>query len=135
MMDFIPNPNILSVSDLLQVVSPQTRLEIILAIGTGEACVCHLEAVLKLRQAYISQHLMALREAGIISARRDGRYVFYRLEKPEVLALVQQAMHLAGQSPEQFTEMHRTAAQGCNCPICAPVVEPGAEQTCSGQSA
>ena len=134
-MDFVPNLNILKVSDLLQVISPQTRLEIILAIGTGEACVCHLEAVLKLRQAYISQHLMALREAGVITARREGRYVFYRLENSAVLELVRQAVRLAGQSPEELASAQRAAAQGCNCPNCAPVAEAETAQTCSGQNA
>ena len=133
-MDYIPNLNILKVSDLLQVVSPQTRLEIILAIGTGEACVCHLEAVLKQRQAYISQHLMALREAGIITARREGRYIFYRLERPGVLELVHQAMRIAGHSPEELVAAQRLAAQGCNCPNCTPVAENAILQTCSGQN-
>ena len=133
-MDFAPNLNILQVSELLQVVSPQTRLEIILAIGMGEACVCHLEAVLKQRQAYISQHLMALREAGVISARREGRYIFYRLERPAVLALVQQAMRIAGQSPDALQESMRLAAQGCNCPTCVPAVDGSAVQSCSGQN-
>jgi ArsR family transcriptional regulator len=132
-MDFIPNLNILQVSELLQVISPQTRLEIILAIGMGEACVCHLERVLKQRQAYISQHLMTLREAGVITARRDGRYIFYRLERPAVLALVQQAMRIAGQSPEALQESMRQAAQGCNCPTCAPAEDDAAGKACSGQ--
>jgi DNA-binding transcriptional ArsR family regulator len=133
-MDFVPNLNILQVSELLQVVSPQTRLEIILAIGMGEVCVCHLEAVLKQRQAYISQHLMALREAGVITARREGRYIFYRLERPAVLALVQQAMRIAGQSPDALQESMRQAAQGCNCPICASAADGSAVQSCSGQN-
>jgi DNA-binding transcriptional ArsR family regulator len=123
-MDLVPSINILQVSDLLQVVSPQTRLEIILAIGMGEACVCHLEAVLKQRQAYISQHLMSLREAGVITARRDGRYIFYRL-----------AMRIAGQPPEALQEAMRLAAQGCNCPNCAPTTDDATQQTCSSQNA
>ena len=130
-MEFFPDLNILKVSELLQVVSPQTRLEIILAIGTGEACVCHLEAVLKLRQAYISQHLMTLREARVITARREGRYIFYRLENPAVLELVQQAIRLTGQSPEELVEAQRLAAQDCNCPICMPSAEAGTQQACT----
>lgn len=84
------NP-LLPVVSLFESISPLARLEILLIIGEGEACVCHLEARLGYRQAYISQHLMALREAGILSARREGKYIFYRLEKPEMLALIRQA--------------------------------------------
>ena len=55
----------------------------------GEQCVCHLEAVLGCRQAYISQHLMVLREAGLVEDRRDGARIFYRVIKPEVFDLVE----------------------------------------------
>ena len=130
-MDYSPKLNVILVSELLQVISPQPRLEIILAIGIGEACVCHLEAVLNQRQAYISQHLMALREAGVITARREGRYIFYRLERPAVLALVQQAMRIAGQSPEELTAAQRSAEQSCNCPKCKPAADGAAMQACS----
>ena len=40
------------------------RLQILQVLRDGEACVCHLEAVLNQRQAYISQQLMRLRDAG-----------------------------------------------------------------------
>ncbi|NWG07099.1 MAG: winged helix-turn-helix transcriptional regulator [Chloroflexi bacterium] len=48
------------ISPLLSAIASPQRIAILLAIGTGEACVCHLEASLGWRQAYISQHLMAL---------------------------------------------------------------------------
>jgi len=133
-MNYVPNLDTIKVSELLQVVSPQTRLEIILAIGAGEACVCHLEAVLKLRQAYISQHLMVLREAGVITARREGRYIFYSLEKPEVLELVQYAMRIAAQSVDELVAAQQLAGQNCNCPKCATPVNEAIPQACSGQN-
>src|SRR3972149_2669774 len=72
---------------LSAIASPQ-RVAILLAIGRGEACVCHLEAALGWRQAYISQHLMALRKADILTDRREGRYVFYRLKNASFLDLL-----------------------------------------------
>jgi DNA-binding transcriptional ArsR family regulator len=65
---------------LTSIASPQ-RIAILLAIGNGDACVCHLEAALGWRQAYISQHLMALRKADILQGRREGRYVILPIEK------------------------------------------------------
>ncbi len=53
----------LLISNIFRQLSQPSRIEILLAIGEGEACVCHLEAKLGMRQAYISQHLMALRDA------------------------------------------------------------------------
>ena len=84
------------VADILKTISPAARLAILLAIGEGEACVCHLEAVLGKRQAYISQHLMALRQAEILLDRRDGRFVYYRIADPALLDLVRSAAKLAG---------------------------------------
>ena len=86
------------ISELFQTISAPARLEILLLVGAGETCVCHLENRLGYRQAYISQHLMAMRQAGLIDSRREGRYVFYRLLKPEILPLIQQAADIAGVS-------------------------------------
>lgn len=85
-----------SISDLLQLFSAPARLEILLVIGAGEACVCHLESRLGYRQAYISQHLMALRQSELLETRREGKFVFYRLGKPEILTLIKMTAEIAG---------------------------------------
>ena len=105
--------NLEKVSNLLQVISPAARLEILLGIGTGEACVCHLEGMFSLRQATLSQHLMALREAGVVTARREGRYVFYRLCDPALLGLVRQAAQLQG-----LVLPSLAPSPDCDCPNC-----------------
>lgn len=79
------------ISELLQVISPPARLEILLLVGAGEACVCYLESRLGYRQAYISQHLMALRQAGLIEAQREGKFIFYKLVDPKILPIIKQA--------------------------------------------
>ena len=84
------------ISAILQVVSSPARIAILLSIGHGEACVCHLEAALGWRQAYISQHLMALRKADMLVDRRDGRYVYYRLADASLLELVLATAQLGG---------------------------------------
>lgn len=110
---------LIKISDMLQVISPEPRLEILIAIGAGEACVCHLEAVLGQRQAYISQQLMALREAGLLDSRRDGKYIFYRLSKPEILELIQKTAQIVGVAVK--TE-HTEHENQCACPHCAPII-------------
>lgn len=107
------------VSDLLQVISPEARLEILLAIGESEACVCHLEARLGYRQAYISQQLMALREAGLLRTRRDGKYIYYRLEKPEIMEMVELAARLAGLDMSVLANKARLSRSPCDCPKCS----------------
>lgn len=107
-----------SISELLTVISAPARLEILLIIGAGEACVCHLEARLGYRQAYISQHLMALRQAGLLDSRREGKYVFYSLARPELMGLLEQAALVADVKLPVVKAVSPEAQ--CACPNCAP---------------
>jgi DNA-binding transcriptional ArsR family regulator len=102
------------IATLLQTIGQPSRLQILLAIGEGETCVCHLEAMLGMRQATLSQHLMALREAGIVSDRRAGRYIHYRLRDPALLGLVRQAAQLQGVDLPELSP-----SPDCDCPNCS----------------
>lgn len=107
---------------LTAIASPQ-RIAILLSIGQGEACVCHLEAALGWRQAYISQHLMALRKADILLDRRSGRYIFYRLKDVSLLDLITVSARLSGLSAESVSALINTQVNpSCECPHCAPVL-------------
>ena len=109
-----------AIAELLRTLGQPERLKILLAIGQQEACVCHLEAALDLRQAYISQHLMALRQAGLVTARRDGRNIYYRLEDPALLAFIRQAGVQAGLSQAQMSQAQiPSIPPNCPCPHCA----------------
>jgi DNA-binding transcriptional ArsR family regulator len=104
------------ISHLMKSISNPVRLQILLAIGQGESCVCHLEAHLGLRQAYISQQLMILRKQKLIKSRREGKYIYYRLAKPQVLALIRDAGEIAGVSRNAF---HIQDHASCECPNCS----------------
>lgn len=109
---------------LTAIASPQ-RITILLLIGKGEACVCHLEASLGWRQAYISQHLMALRKADILQDRREGRYIFYSLKDASILDLVTASATLSGLSAETVSTLINTQMHpSCECPQCVPVLIP-----------
>ena len=109
----------------LAAISAPQRIAILLAIGTGEACVCHLETALGWRQAYISQHLMALRKADILQDRREGRYVFYKLRNASFLDLIAASATLSGLTPESVSTLVNTRSYpSCECPQCAPVLIP-----------
>ena len=104
---------------VLAVIGNPSRIAILLEIGTGEACVCHLEAALNQRQAYISQHLMALRDAGILRTRRDGKYIYYRLSSPKILDLIQEAAIIAGIKTYQYpVSPEPVVLKKCGCPHC-----------------
>lgn len=103
------------ISDLLNSISNPVRVKILLAIGTGETCVCHLESLLELRQAYISQQLMTLRKKKIITSRREGKYIYYRLVKPEVLEVVRAAGEIVGVPKDALAIQDHS---NCECPKC-----------------
>ena len=118
-----------SISSLLRAISQPARVEILLAIGTGEACVCHLEAAIGQRQAYISQQLMALREAGIVTSRRDGRNIYYQIKDHSILDLIQQAGKLSGISESELAISGPVISHGeCPCPKCAAEVSVSSER-------
>jgi len=80
--------NLKQISVILKTISHPSRLAILLAIGEGESCVCHLEKALGMSQSHISQQLMILRKVGIVSTRRDNRFIHYKLIDPTLLDLV-----------------------------------------------
>ncbi len=55
------------------------RLRILLLLAGGELCVCQVVAVIRLAGSTISKHLSILTGAGLIAARKQGRWVYYRL--------------------------------------------------------
>ncbi len=111
-------PTLNPTANMFKALMHPSRLLILEALRDGEQCVCHLEAMLKCRQAYISQHLMVLREAGLVEDRREGSRIFYRVIKPEVYELVDQANKLSGAIPLGVSE-ERMA--DCPCPKCNPI--------------
>lgn len=130
-MNVLNRKNRKQISKLLESISKPARIQILLAIGEDEACVCHLEAVLGYRQAYISQHLMVLRESGILETRRDGRFVFYRLYDKRILELIQEAGVIVGIPDRDLIPVKKIEKiPECNCPSCQPLIqiEPLADQ-------
>jgi DNA-binding transcriptional ArsR family regulator len=107
-------PTTIPIANLFQTLGVSPRLEILLAIGEGEACVCHLEAALGYRQAYISQHLMALREVNLLDSRREGRFVYYHLADRRILDVLIQVGELLDQ-PVTFQPLKLFS---CECPNC-----------------
>ena len=60
----------------------RTRLRLLNLMGTSEVCVCFFVEVLKTNQPKISRHLAYLRRAGVVAARRDGKWMHYRVVEP-----------------------------------------------------
>jgi DNA-binding transcriptional ArsR family regulator len=104
------------ISNLLAAIGNPVRVQILYAIGTGEACVCHLESLLGLRQAYISQQLMLLRKKKIVASRREGKYIYHRLVNPEVLEILRAAGSIMNVPQDALGIQDHS---NCECPKCS----------------
>jgi DNA-binding transcriptional ArsR family regulator len=112
------------ISSLFDLFRQPARLQILLIIREQPACVCHLEAALGLRQASISQHLMALREAGLVTTRRESRNIYYSLVDPRMIDLIKQAAAIMNVPSDELLQISRRPLPNCPCPQCHPELPP-----------
>ncbi len=66
---------------LMKALGQSTRLKIIMLLASREQCVCELERIIDVSQPAISQHMRVLKAAGLVKERRDGQWIYYRLDK------------------------------------------------------
>ncbi|MDR3737410.1 MAG: metalloregulator ArsR/SmtB family transcription factor [Terracidiphilus sp.] len=84
-----------SLAQIFAALSDPTRLRLLNLIDGREVCVCYFVDVLGQSQPKISRHLAYLRRAGLVSARREGKWMHYRLETPssaETAALLEASL-------------------------------------------
>jgi DNA-binding transcriptional ArsR family regulator len=101
-------------AQIFKVLTHPARLAILELLRDGEECVCHMEAHLGLRQAYISQQLAVLREGGLIQDRRDGWNIFYRVVDARIFEALDIVQRITGQD---VPDVHRAGFR-CSCPRC-----------------
>jgi ArsR family transcriptional regulator len=100
---------------LFKAMGHPARLQIASILRQGEACVCHLEARLRLPQPYISQQLTVLRRAGLVNERREGTYMFYRLADERV----ERALTAVLEGTPQARAPASVSGVACPCPQCS----------------
>ena len=90
-MELLPVPSLARPVDLARLsrvfhaLSDETRLRIVGKLLTGEKCVCDLTDALEAGQSRLSFHLKTLKDAGLVTDRKTGRWVHYSL-RPDTLA-------------------------------------------------
>jgi ArsR family transcriptional regulator len=73
-----------------------TRLKMLKLIGDEELCSCEVMAALDLTQPTTSHHLGILERAGVLSSRRDGKWVFYRISTSKIRIWLAKAFNMTG---------------------------------------
>jgi ArsR family transcriptional regulator, arsenate/arsenite/antimonite-responsive transcriptional repressor len=71
-----------SLDQLFRALGDPTRLRLLNLMAGQEVCVCYFTEVIGAPQPKISRHLAYLRKAGIVAARREGKWMHYRLAAP-----------------------------------------------------
>jgi len=107
-------------TQLYKALAHPVRLRILDILARQEACVCHLTAILRQRQPYVSQHLAMLRAANLVAERREGTLIYYRLQDEwvaEMLALGKRALQGEGVFLE-FPLVPEGPVPNCPCPHC-----------------
>ena len=106
---------------LFQALSHPVRLRILDILARQEACVCHLTAILRRPQPYVSQQLAALREAGLVADRREGTLIYYRLAEDRLAELLDQSKGLVTSVKGDalvFPPVPEEPLANCPCPRC-----------------
>ncbi len=115
-----------SAAQFFRILGQPLRIQILLILAGEDACVCHMEASLGVRQALLSQHLMVLRDAGLVTSYREGRNIYYRLAAP-VMPLLEEAARRLSYTAEVLQSP--APLSPCPCPRCNP--QAGEEICCS----
>lgn len=80
-------PDVDRAARLFHALSDPTRLQVIALLRRGEQCVCELTDALDAAQSRLSFHLRVLKEAGLLTDRREGRWVYYALDREAMQGL------------------------------------------------
>ncbi len=113
------------VAKILKALAHPARMRILeTLLDEEEACVCHLEQRLGLRQAYLSQQLAKLRDVGLVRDRRDGLNNYYAIAAEGVDRLIKDARRLGTDLAAldglelRFPPLAPASANPCGCPRC-----------------
>ncbi len=117
-----------TINRMFRAFSDPVRLRTLHLLRGGEMCVGDLVAVLEVPQPTASRHLRYLREAGLVEVRKEGRWCFYSLARPESgfhRSLIECLGSCFGEVPELRDDAARAGrlrqSGGCCAPVEAPV--------------
>lgn len=101
---------------LFRALADRTRLRLLNLIADKEICVCYFVEILKISQPKISRHLAYLRRAGIVAARRQGRWMHYRLVAPHgavASAILKETLTHLRQLPQMQEDVAKLETSCC----------------------
>jgi ArsR family transcriptional regulator, arsenate/arsenite/antimonite-responsive transcriptional repressor len=106
----------ISLDLIFRALADPTRLRLLNLIGNREICVCYFVEILGVSQPKISRHLAYLRRAGIVTTRRDGKWMHYRLCMPNdeaAAGILQETLKHLRIKPEMQRDIARLGSACC----------------------
>ena len=106
----------LDLTPIFAALADRTRLRLLNLMNGREVCVCYFVEILKQSQPKISRHLAYLRRAGLVSARREGKWMHYKIERPSdagALAILDAALASFRSDREMQSDLIRLGKACC----------------------
>lgn len=106
-----------ALESLFAALSDGTRLRLLHLMSEGEVCVCFFVEVIDAPQPTISRHLAYLRKAGLVSDRRDGKWIHYSIVPPEnerIRAMFEAILHGLASDPAMQRDRRRLVSACCS---------------------
>jgi len=94
----LDEPKLVRMEHVFSGFGDRTRLKILRLLSEEELCSCEVMTALELTQPTASHHLGILERAGLVSSRREGKWVFYRMTDPRVRILLSKGSEVAKES-------------------------------------
>jgi ArsR family transcriptional regulator len=105
-----------SMERFFQALGDKTRLRLLNLMGAQEICVCYFVQILEVPQPKISRHLAYLRSAGMVEARREGKWMHYRIVMPPhagAAQILRETLSWLKQEKEMHADRVRLAKASC----------------------
>ena len=105
-----------NLGQVFRALADNTRLRLLHLMAGREICVCYLVEVLGVPQPKISRHLAYLRRAGLVEARREGKWMHYKLATPagqDAAAIVAAALCSLGRESQMQRDLHKLNSACC----------------------
>ncbi|NIM52202.1 MAG: metalloregulator ArsR/SmtB family transcription factor [Gemmatimonadales bacterium] len=106
-----------SVTQIYKALGHPARLRILAMLRSGELCACQITAVLELAPSTVSAHLAELRRAGVVTERKDGRWVHYQIAETDSAQAVLQVVWRQLGRDEQVRSDARVVRQLRTIPV------------------
>ncbi len=96
--------NARNASQFLKALSHETRLLLLCLLSQGECSVTDLETILELRQPAVSQQLARLRLDGLVTTRRDGKVIYYKIANADITRAIEVVNEVFGKDKKDRRE-------------------------------